>query len=66
MQIHVEPLDGTLVAVVGGRIVETNAMDFHGAVIDCLGNNSGLPLIDFENVSNIGNAGLRVVLSLAK
>ena len=66
MQIHIEPLGGTLVAMVEGRIDGTNAMDFHGAVIDALGDDSGPLLIDFENVSYISSAGLRVVLSLAK
>ncbi len=66
MQIHIEPIDGTLVVVVEGRIDGTNAMDFHSTVSDSLGENSGPLLIDFENLSYISSAGLRVVLSLAK
>ena len=66
MQINVEPHDGTLVVAVEGRIDGANAMEFHDAVSDSLGDNSGPLLIDFENLSYISSAGLRVVLSLAK
>ena len=66
MRIHVEPHNGGLVVAVEGRIDSANAMDFHGAVSDSLGDDAGPLLIDFENLSYISSAGLRVVLSLAK
>ena len=66
MQLHVEPHNGTLVVAVEGRIDGANAMEFHGAVSDSLGDDAGPLLIDFENLSYISSAGLRVVLSLAK
>ncbi len=66
MHLHVEPHNGTLVVAVEGRIDGTNALDFHGAVSDSLGDDAGPLLIDFENLSYISSAGLRVVLSLAK
>ena len=66
MRIQVEPLNGTLVVAVEGRIDGANAMEFHDAVSDSLGDNAGPLLIDFANLSYISSAGLRVVLSLAK
>ena len=66
MQTHIEPHDGTLVAVVEGRIDGANAMEFQRALHTNLGENKGPLVIDCANLTHISSAGLRVILMIAK
>ena len=66
MQLHIEPLDGTLVVAVEGRIDGANAMEFQSAVHEALGENKGPLLIDCETLAYLSSAGLRAFLSIAK
>ena len=66
MQLKSERQDAILTIRVEGRIDGANAREFEEAVRTSITENDHAVIIDFEKISYISSAGLRVVLLIAK
>ena len=66
MNISSERHGGTLVAVTEGRVDGGNAVEFHEALEAAISPDDTGMVLDFEGISYISSAGLRVVLLVAK
>ena len=57
---------GTLIAKAAGRVDGSNAREFQDALESLLDGNVSAMLLDFERLSYISSAGLRVILLVSK
>ena len=66
MDINTERDGATLIAKAGGRVDGTNASDFQDALRDVITPDDKAVILNFEELSYISSAGLRVILLTAK
>ncbi len=66
MEISTERESGTLIARAGGRVDGTNAAEFQDALKGVIDPGDKAVVLDFEDLSYISSAGLRVILLTAK
>lgn len=66
MELRDERQDGILILAPSGRIDGSNSTDFESGVMKWIDDGNGSVLLDFEGVSYISSAGLRVILILAR
>ncbi len=66
MKINHEREEGALIAQVAGRIDGSNALEFEKALKDIISDNDRAVILDFDELSYISSAGLRVILLIAK
>ena len=66
MEIHADREGGSLIARAEGRVDGTNARDFEDALQATISENDHVLILDFEALSYISSAGLRVILLVAK
>ena len=66
MDVTIERQDGVLSVRVVGRIDSSNAYEFERALKTVIADNARAVLMDFEKLSYISSAGLRIVLLTAK
>ena len=66
MKISTERQGRALIAVAEGRVDGANALEFHEALEVAISSDDTGMVLDFEGISYISSAGLRVVLLVAK
>lgn len=66
MNVATERQDDVLTADVGGRIDGSNAVEFEAAIRAAIMESDRAVIMDFEKLSYISSAGLRVILLVAK
>ena len=66
MAIDIERDGGTVIAKITGRLDGANAQEFQGELTDSIEEGDRAVILDFENLSYISSAGLRVILITAK
>ncbi len=66
MQVTTENKNGSLVIVTEGRVDGSNAPEFQEALKEAIKEGGQKVILDFENLSYISSAGLRVILMFAK
>ena len=66
MAINIERDGGTVIAKIDGRLDGANAQEFQGDLTDSIEAGDRAVILDFENLSYISSAGLRVILITAK
>jgi anti-anti-sigma factor len=66
MEVNAERAGATLIAKTGGRVDGTNATEFQDALKDVIASDDQAVILDFEELSYISSAGLRVILLTAK
>ena len=66
MDISTERNGGTLIAKTGGRVDGTNATEFQDALKNVINPDDKAVVLNFEDLSYISSAGLRVILLTAK
>ena len=66
MDIQTERDGATLVAKAQGRVDGTNASEFQDSLRDAIGDDDKAVVLDFEGLTYISSAGLRVLLLAAK
>lgn len=66
MGINAERSDGTVIARADGRIDSSNSREFHSELEAVVTDSDAALVLDFENVSYISSAGMRVMLLTAK
>ena len=66
MEINTERDGATLIAKAGGRVDGTNASEFQDALKDVISVDDKAVILNFEELSYISSAGLRVILLTAK
>ena len=66
MDINTERDGATLIAKAGGRVDGTNASDFQDALRNVITPDDKAVILNFEELSYISSAGLRVILLTAK
>lgn len=66
MKISHEREERALVAQVTGRIDGSNALEFEKALKDIISDDDRAVILDFDELSYISSAGLRVILLIAK
>ena len=66
MDVTTERQDGVLSAQVGGRIDSANADEFGEAIKTAIEESDRAVILDFEKLTYISSAGLRVILLTAK
>ena len=66
LNISTERQGGALIAVAEGRVDGANALEFHEALEAAINPDDTGMVLDFEGISYISSAGLRVVLLVAK
>ena len=66
MNVATERQDDVLSADVGGRIDGSNAVEFEAAIRTAIKESDRAVIMDFEKLSYISSAGLRVILLMAK
>ena len=66
MDINTERDGATLIAKAGGRVDGTNASEFQDALKNVITPSDEAVILDFEELSYISSAGLRVILLTAK
>ena len=66
MEITSDNTDGAVVVKAVGRVDGANARDFHEGLEASIGADGESMVLDFEGLSYISSAGLRVVLLVAK
>lgn len=66
MEINTERDGATLIAKAGGRVDGTNASEFQDALKDAISVDDKAVVLNFEELSYISSAGLRVILLTAK
>jgi anti-anti-sigma factor len=58
--------EGTVIAKTEGRVDGSNASEFHSALESAISPDDHTVILDFEDLSYISSAGLRVILLVAK
>ena len=66
MRISAERDGGTLIARANGRIDSANSREFHSSLEEVVADDDRAVVLDFEDVSYISSAGMRVMLLTAK
>ncbi|MCY4068150.1 MAG: STAS domain-containing protein [Acidimicrobiaceae bacterium] len=66
MEINVERHEGVVVIGAEGRIDSSNSREFHSGIEAAIADDDQGVVVDFERVSYISSAGMRVILLLAK
>lgn len=66
MAINIERDGGTVIAKIDGRLDGANAQEFQGDLTASIEDSDRAVILDFENLSYISSAGLRVILITAK
>lgn len=66
MDITAERASGTVIAKASGRIDSSNSREFHSNLEAVVPANDPALVLDFEDVSYISSAGMRVILIVAK
>lgn len=66
MAINIERAGEMVVAKISGRLDGANAQEFQGDLTDAIEDGDRVVVLDFENLSYISSAGLRVILITAK
>lgn len=66
MNISTDRQGGALIAKAEGRVDGANALEFHEALLAAVSPDDTGMVLDFEGISYISSAGLRVVLLVAK
>ncbi len=66
MEVNTERENGTLIAKVEGRVDGANAREFEDALEAAISEDDRAVVMDFEALSYISSAGLRVILLTAR
>ena len=66
MGINAERATGTVIAKADGRIDSSNSREFHSELDAVVEGSDAALILDFEDVSYISSAGMRVILLTAK
>ena len=66
MGIDAERANGTVIAKADGRIDSSNSREFHSELEATVADSDAGLVLDFEDVSYISSAGMRVILLTAK
>ena len=66
MEINTKREDGTVIAIADGRIDGSNAREFQDALEAVIEEGIRALILDFESVSYISSAGMRVILLMAR
>lgn len=66
MEIPAQREGGAVVAEASGRIDSSNSREFHSGLEAAIALHDAAVVLDFENVSYISSAGMRVILLTAK
>jgi len=66
MGINAERAGGTVIARADGRIDSSNSREFHSGLEAVLADDDSAVVLNFEDVSYISSAGMRVILLAAK
>ena len=66
MGINAERANGTVIAKADGRIDSSNSREFHSDLEAVIAESDAALVLDFEDVSYISSAGMRVILLAAK
>lgn len=66
MDISAEREDGRVIARAGGRIDSSNSREFHSSLEELVSDGDTAVVLDFEDVTYISSAGMRVILLTAK
>ena len=66
MNVETQRQGDSLVLITDGRVDGTNATDFQDAMKGAIQESDRAVVLDFENLTYISSAGLRVVLLVAK
>ena len=66
MKVETQWQDENLVVMTEGRVDGTNATEFQDALTGAIQDGGAGVVLDFENLSYISSAGLRVILMVAK
>lgn len=66
MGINAERANGTVIAKADGRIDSSNSREFHSDLQTVVAESDTTLVLDFEDVSYISSAGMRVILLAAK
>lgn len=66
MGINAERANGTVIAKADGRIDSSNSREFHSDLETVVAESDTALVLDFEDVSYISSAGMRVILLAAK
>ena len=66
MEIPAQREGGAVIAKASGRIDSSNSRDFHSSLEAAIAQDATAMVLDFENVSYISSAGMRVILLMAK
>ncbi len=66
MEINAERESGTVIARTNGRIDSSNSREFHSSLEAVVTEGDTVVVLDFEDVSYISSAGMRVILLTAK
>ena len=66
MGINAERTGGTVIAAADGRIDSSNSREFHAELEAVITDSDTSVVLDFEDVTYISSAGMRVILLTAK
>ena len=66
MEITAETESGTVIARASGRIDSSNSREFHSGLEAVVADDAPAVVLNFEDVSYISSAGMRVILLTAK
>ena len=66
MGINAERANGTVIAKADGRIDSSNSREFHSDLQTVVAESDTTLVLDFEDVSYISSAGMRVILLATK
>ena len=66
MGIDAQRANGTLIAKADGRIDSSNSREFHSELEATVAGSDAALVLDFEDVTYISSAGMRVILLTAK
>ncbi len=66
MEISAEREGGAVIARANGRIDSSNSREFHSGLEAVVNNDDSAVVLNFEDVSYISSAGMRVILLTAK
>ena len=66
MKSNAEREGGTVIAKANGRIDSANSREFHSSLEAIIKEDNTAVVLDFEDVTYISSAGMRVILLIAK
>ena len=66
MEISAEREGGAVIAGASGRIDSSNSREFHSSLESVVTGDTTAVVVNFENVTYISSAGMRVILLMAK